>query len=222
MPVTQTLPDPVGSASDYRRHGEELVILHPSNLDWGREDSDPSRNSTKGSDRFLRAAARAIADHGLRARLIVVDRGPDAAHARELVTELGLDEHTLWLPSLSRAKLHAAIAQADLVIDQFDVGALGMIAWEAMSAGRPIVAYSDEATARLVYEEPPPVLNARTVDDITHQLVAAGDRTRLREQGERSRAWAHRHSPDGLVVRYLFYALAATGRAPIDLGWEGR
>jgi hypothetical protein len=60
------------------------------------------------------------------------------------------------------------------------------------------------------------------VDDITHRLVAAGNRAWLREQGERSRSWAERHSPDRLVARYLFYALAATGRAPIDLGWGDR
>jgi glycosyltransferase involved in cell wall biosynthesis len=219
VPVAQAEPAPVGSGTCYRRHPDELVIFHASHLDWGREDATPGRNSTKGNDRFLRAAAEAIGTRGLRARLVILDRGPDAAHARALVRDLGLDEHTVWLPPLSRAELQAAIAEVDLVVDQFDVGALGMIAWEAMSAGRPVATYLNEATQRLVYEEPPPVLNARTVDDIALRLLAAGDRDWLRAQGERSRAWTQRHSPDRLVIRYLFYALTATGRAPVDLGW---
>src|SRR5690242_5798100 len=95
--VTPAPPERVGR--------EELVLFHPSNLDWGATDGRPGRTSTKGNDRFLRALARFVAETHRPVRLVALDRGPDRALARALVTELGLSEIVQWRETLSHSEL---------------------------------------------------------------------------------------------------------------------
>lgn len=190
-----------------------LVFLHPSHLDWGINDPAAGRYSTKGNDRFIRAFARAVKS-GLHAQCLVVSRGPDVRPAQALVAECGLTEHVQWLPSLTRGELFRRYAQADVVVDQFDVGGLGGIAIEAMAMGKPVLTFVDEQAARLQYDDPPPVLNCRTEDEICDRIMGCNDGAFLRELGQRARSWATRHHDWGHCLhRFLFWHATLTGDA---------
>ena len=127
----------------------ELVLFHPSNLGWGITDPGARRNSTKGNDRFLRALAHFAEETSHPLRVIALNRGPDREVAHELVTELGLADIVEWRASLTHPEFYATIRDADVVVDQFDVGGMGGITWESMALGTPVLAYLHPGLDRL-------------------------------------------------------------------------
>jgi glycosyltransferase involved in cell wall biosynthesis len=202
-----------------RTSTEELLLVAPSNLDWGEADGGP-RASTKGNDRFLRALALFVRETDRPVRALVLERGADLEAARKLVDDLELSNHVVWRVGLPRRELFAAMREADVVVDQFDIGALGMIAWEAMNLGRPVLTYVDPTSERLAYDENAPILNAHTVDEILERLREIADRERLQELASRARAWACARTMASLLPRYLFYATLASGIPAADFGWD--
>jgi hypothetical protein len=222
-PVQITLPNGYGATPapgdwQFRSTSDELLLLHPSNLDWGLGDPGP-RASTKGNDRFFRALALVHNDLGRPVTVVVLERGPDQENARRLVQELGIEHRVQWWPALSRPELFAAMREADVIVDQFDIGALGMIAWEAFNVGRPVLSYVQENSERLAYDVNSPILNAHTVEEIADRIRESADPQRLQEMTQRARVWARDRSMDALLPRYLFYASLATGREAADFGW---
>lgn len=214
------VPDVAGyDLPQWRRSPDELVVLHPSHLDWGATDAGPSRVSTKGNDRFLRGAALAAHRSSRPFRLVLVDRGPDRELARQLVGDLELSSMVTWTPALSRAQLFGAMLAADLVVDQFDVGALGGIAFEAMSLGRPVLTYLQPQCNSLYFDAETPVLNARTEEEIAEQLLLAADPDWLKARAEAVRNWVASRTNQRFVPRYVLPMLLATGKTPLDFGW---
>ena len=193
----------------------EFLILHPSHLDWGVTDSGEHRNSKKGNDRFLRALSRFIRETSQAVRVVMLDRGSDRIVARQEIEKLGLTGIVEWHAGMSRDELFGAMSEADLVVDQFDVGGLGGIAWEAMSLGRLVMIYLASPNDLLSYDEEIPVLNARTEVEILEMLHRAADKSWREARIANVRTWMAPRDPARFVPRYLFYASLATGR---DLG----
>lgn len=190
---------------------DQIVLFHPSHIDWGGTDAKQSRNSTKGSDRFFRAFARFAARHKESVRLVILDRGPDRELAKELLSSLGVADLASWHRELTRDEFLSAVKSADIVVDQFDVGGLGGIAWEAMSLGKPVLMYIDKETNELAYWGEAPVINASSENEIFDALESFLNKEKLENMGEAGRSWVSRHSWDSLARKYLVYAELATG-----------
>ncbi len=182
-------PQPVA-----RRYGQEgeLLFFMPSHLDWGVTDDAPGRNSTKGNDRFLRAFARALAE-GARAHLVLLDRGPDRLVARELIEELGIAKSVTFLGEMPKNELVELFRMADVVVDQFDVGAFGATGLEAMACGKPVMIHINDQCAARCYAELPPVLNCRSEAEILDAIRRARDVAWREEIGQKARAFIVRH-----------------------------
>jgi hypothetical protein len=217
IPPVHTTPALTGVPP--RSSRDELVLFHPSNFDWGEADAG-RRASTKGNDRFLAALARLVGESNRSVRLIALDRGPDREAAHTLVQKLGLGDVVDWRAPMDRDALFAAIAESDVVVDQFDVGGLGLIAWEAMQIGRPVLTYAQENCERLLYDVPSPVFSGHTEDEILHALRVLVDPDALAKATASAREWAMARPTTAFAPRYLFYAAVATGREPIDFGWS--
>jgi glycosyltransferase involved in cell wall biosynthesis len=179
-----------------------LLIFLPSHLDWGETDAKPGRNSTKGNDRLLRAFARFVGA-GRKGHLILLDRGPDRLAARRLIAELKLASHVTWLAELSRPDLIAHFNMADVVADQFDIGAYGTTALEAMACAKPVLVYVDSACAARCYPELPPVLSVRSEDEILASLFDMEDSARRAALGVKAREWVVRYHDSEAVGRAL-------------------
>jgi glycosyltransferase involved in cell wall biosynthesis len=213
----QELP---AQASPVRRSGDELVILHPSRLDWKATDDRADRVSGKANDRFIRALATFLSESTRPVRLLMVDTGPDKDLARTMIDDLGIGSRVEWLAPMPRAELLQAMRDADVVVDQFEVGGFGGTAWEAMSMGTPVLMYLQPNSTLLGWDVAPPVLNAFTEEDIVARLHQACDREWLAQRRADVQRWAGERPGEHLVNRYLFYMLLACGRAPIEFGWE--
>lgn len=105
----------------------------------------PSKRWTKGTDRFAGALQE------------LHDRG---------VIEFDLVEGLPW------TQMRERVQNADIVVDQFAVGAYGTFACEAMAAGKPVIAWLNDHVAQVVGEESP-IINStpeKVVDAISALL----------------------------------------------------
>jgi|GEM_PF-2301073 len=200
--------------SSFRKNPDDedtCVFLHASNLDWGVRDSAPGRCSTKGNDRFIRAFARAVKE-GLKARCVILDRGPDREEARHLIESLGMEAEFHWKGHLTRDELMEEYMKADVIVDQFDVGCFGGIAIEAMALGKPVMVAVEQSSASLLFPEMPPVLNCRTEDEIYREIMKCRDPETVQIIAAKGKEWVERHyNPDTCLAQLLFYYSLLTG-----------
>ncbi len=171
---------------------KEIIFFHPSNLDWGINDSKLNRNSTKGNDRFLKAFIRTLGS-GLQAKCILLDRGPDAKEAKKIINESAYASSFEFRSTLTPHELKNAIIMSDIIIDQFDVGGLGGIACEAMAQAKPVMIYIDKNCWPLVYDEEPPVINCQTEDEIYKAILEWADKKKLKDLGEKAEKWVRKY-----------------------------
>ena len=79
------------------------------------------------------------------------------------------------------------------MVDQFDVGALGGIACEAMAQAKPVMIYIDKNYWPLVYDEEPPVINCHTEDEIYNAILEWADKKKLQDLSERAEKWVRKY-----------------------------
>ena len=157
-------------AASAARDPTPLNLFMMSNLDFGITDNKPGRNSIKATDNVFRALSLFVAAGG-RAHLTAIDRGPDREVARRLVNELGLTDHVTFKAPLSEEERLRHLADADIVLDQFHLGAFGLGALEAMSIGRPLITFlHPEAFAMSYGTRRDPFVNARNPEQICDAL----------------------------------------------------
>ena len=201
-------------------NNQMISFFHVSHLDWKVNDPGENRNSSKGNDRFIRAFAKAVKS-GLPAKCIILDRGPDREVAKKLIRDLGVEDCFIWKPHLSRDELVDEYYKADVIVDQFDIGGLGGISIESMSAGKPVMLYIDPACARLLYPDDPPVLNCHSEEEIYEQIIKCANRPYLERLGKEARDWVYKyHNWETCLDQFIFYYTLLTGHKIQDYGWE--
>lgn len=174
-------------------HDCDLVLFAPSRHNW----------EIKGNDRILRAVARLV--HGGRRQplLILCDWGQQMDRSRRLVDELEIGRHVVWVPPLSKMKMIDFYNGSDVVLDQFVIGTFGTVTPEAMATATPVIIHFDSEIHRWCYETMPPVVRARTTEEICERLVELYDPARRRTIGEAGRDWICEHHGRELVASRL-------------------
>lgn len=173
----------------------------------------------KGSDRVIRAFARFQATAaGSTWRLLLQSWGDDLERSRALVTSLGLDAVTAWLPMCSKPLLRRRQRAADLVADQFVMEGYGASVLESMAAGKPVLmAPVPVSAARHFRAGPPPLVGARSEEDILAALEVLADDTARAEVGRRSRDWIEaEHGYRALAPRLIAMFEQAAGWRSAD------
>lgn len=184
-------PGPSKLRAELEAEGVDFVLLCPSRHDW----------DIKGSDRMLRAFAEFVRADRPRALLILNEWGTELGRSRALIEELGIGRNVCWLRPLPKLRLIDAYRAADVVLDQFLIGTFGAVAPEAMACGTPVVMAFDSEIHRWCFSELPPVVDARTPEQIYSALRRLaeddGERARLAQLG---REWIERHHGWRLVA----------------------
>ena len=123
------LPNPVDTEIFYPKplpeHGGKKRVLIASDSNW----------SVKGTDIAIRALSRIKDD----VDVSIIAYGVDFARTLSLAYSLGL--HVDVLPKVPHEKLNQYYWNADVVIDRFKLGSLGMVSLEAIACGRPVITY---------------------------------------------------------------------------------
>lgn len=169
---------------ELEQEGFDFVVLCPSRHDW----------HIKGIDRLLRGFAAFVRSQRPNAVLLCSDWGQEVERSRVLVRDLGIEGNVRWTHPLPKVRLIDAYRGADVVCDQFLIGTFGAVAPEAMACGRPVVMAFDPALHTWCFPVLPPIVDARTADQVAAELarLAADDEAR-RALGEAGREWVEHH-----------------------------
>jgi hypothetical protein len=165
-----------------------IQILHATNLDWGIKDNGPSRNSTKGNDRFIKGALMAL-EGGANLQCAIAYRGPDKDVARDWIENSEHKDKFEWFGEVNQHDLQKLIASADIVVDQFDVGGFGLIALEAMSQETAVLLHLDRKYLENQYGDSRiPVINIRKAEEIADFLLST-NKEELLNLGQKAKDW---------------------------------
>lgn len=167
----------------------ECLIFVPSRVDY----------FWKGQDRLIPALLRLASSTDV--HVIFSGWGKDFADLRQRADKLS----TTFLPfALSKQWLYKFFEAADLVIDQFVLGHYGTAAQEAMACGAPVMMWIDEFEYRQTGHAPPPVINARSSEDIERAFagIVAGS-TDIEAIGRAGQDWILRQHAPEIVKRDL-------------------
>lgn len=108
------------------------------------------------------------------------------------------------IEGLSNREALQAYKEADLVIDQILCGSYGLLSVEAMSLGKPVVAYIREDLAP-TFPEIPPILSANptTITRVLEEVFLSPQLRR--EKGEKGRIYAEKYHEVNEVARRLVH-----------------
>jgi glycosyltransferase involved in cell wall biosynthesis len=123
------LPNPIDPELFYPKpafqKGKKKKVLIASDSNW----------SVKGTDIAIKALSKIKEE----VDVSVVQHGKDYEKTTALASSLGLSLKIL--PKAPHEKLNEYYWDADVVIDRFALGSLGMVSLEAIACGRPALAY---------------------------------------------------------------------------------
>jgi glycosyltransferase involved in cell wall biosynthesis len=113
----------------------------------------------------------------------------DYSTEKAMVKDLQIAGNVNYLPLCHKRELVHRYNLADAVLDNFVVGAFGTTAIEALACGRPVIGYAEPDLWLPIHGSVPPVLQARTEDEIYEQMIAVESARTRRQHGERGRRW---------------------------------
>lgn len=187
-----------------RKQNKVLVLFH------GRQEwkNPPNPFSNKGVDRLIRGFAAFIKEQNISdALLIMLDYGNNVVDSKNLISELGIEQHVKWFPTLYRKDLMYLVKQADLCTGEFEHSFLtfGTI-MEAHSMRKPILHYlnlqnyHEAEMPNGIY----PLLNAREPQEISNKLKWAYEHpVELMKMGEESFNWYNQYFIQRNILRLL-------------------
>ena len=189
-------PGPASARADWiERVGGSFFVLCASRLD------DQYKGSALALDGF-----RAFAAREPEARLVLLGWGEDLEAHQQQLREWGLGDVVLILPMAGKRLLVEYFRSADVLLDQFSLGAYGATALEGLACATPVVMRLElEQYDALVPAGAPPVVNATTSNEVAAALerLAASpeERARIGRAGRDwfvaahgSSTWADRHA----------------------------
>jgi glycosyltransferase involved in cell wall biosynthesis len=152
------LPNPVDTELFYPKpiaqNGEKKRVLIASDSNW----------SVKGTD----IAIRALSKIKNKVDVSIIEYGADFSRTAALASSLGLRLNVL--PKVPHERLNEYYWSADIVIDRFKLGSLGMVSLEAIACGRPVIAY---VSSKYLHYKDFPLKDLCEEDKITNAIKNA-------------------------------------------------
>jgi glycosyltransferase involved in cell wall biosynthesis len=151
------LPNPVDAEIFYPKpvmKHEKKKVLIASDSNW----------SIKGTDIAIRALSKIKNE----VDVSIIAYGVDLEKTLSLANSLDL--HINVLPKVSHEKMNEYYWNADVVIDGFKLGSLGMVSLEAIACGRPVVTYVSSEFPE--YEEFP-LKDVKTDEEVADAILGA-------------------------------------------------
>jgi glycosyltransferase involved in cell wall biosynthesis len=144
--ILVSTPDILGTAKRYREDAEYLANPIDAELFYPKPTAQKGKKkrvliasdsnwSVKGTDVAIKALSRIREE----VDVCIIQHGKDFDKTTALASSLGLNLEVL--PQVLHEKLNEYYWDADVVIDRFALGSLGMISLEAIACGRPCLAY---------------------------------------------------------------------------------
>lgn len=155
----QYIPNPVDLSVFYPKPmseggGGKKKVLIASDSNWG----------VKGTDVAIRALS-SIKDS---VEVYIISHGRDLSKTLTLARELGLNIKAL--PKVPHEMMNQYYWNADVVIDRFKLGSLGLVSLEGIACGRPVITYVSSQYDE--YREFP-LKNLQSEEEIAEAVIKA-------------------------------------------------
>lgn len=173
----------------------KFVIFHPVAQDW----------RLKNNQKFLHAFKK-LCDIKDEVHLIISKRGPDLDKATKILSEGSSSKKFEFVPPLNTNDLQYYYNLADVIVDQFGIGSIGMITVEAMKCAKPVILDLDtKGFSRCYKNNPEGLINVNSEDAIFRELKNLAEKRNLCEElGEKNRKWIEENwDNDKLSERYI-------------------
>jgi glycosyltransferase involved in cell wall biosynthesis len=190
--------------SQIRKDSDLMVVSHMRHI-WSGASDDPS---VKGNDILLRGwKLFCERNKKLKAKLVLTEYGQDVKKSHRLVQQLELGESVVWLPQMYRKDIMVGLYMADIVCGEFVNSWMSSgILYEALVAGKPILARRDDDLYLQDYPNLYPILNARDSESIAARLEEYIQNPELgRQMGRIGHQWYEEEVERKALDRYIAY-----------------
>jgi glycosyltransferase involved in cell wall biosynthesis len=186
-------------------------IFSATRLNW--VEPMPTGSSVldaKGTDVMLRGVARFRARTALQFQLRLVKKGLHIQESYAYAQELGLNDCITWLDEMPLQDIYAEFTAADIVLDHFGVGSIGVAARDALALGRPVIANVKPEVFRKYLNAEIPILQAASEEELAAHLEALANDRALRERlAQAGRQFAETYFNPHVAARDVIATLSA-------------
>ncbi len=179
---------------------DKIIFFSVARLDWRSKN----RKSIKKNDIFFRGFSEFIKQNKTdNFELWISDWGVDKEETRKLIRELGIENISKFIPPCEKEPFYGLLKSANIIIDQFHLGAVGLSAIESMAMSRPVMAYCNCDYAQRAYgEDKPPFINCRAEKEVFDNLKLISQEY-IKSKSLESFEWVKRNHSEGLIARRL-------------------
>jgi glycosyltransferase involved in cell wall biosynthesis len=152
------------------RETRSLRILNGARVNWKKPlPQGFCTQDHKGTDVLLRGFALFLKAGG-RGELVLFRKGLHIQATEALVLELGISRNVTWLGEMDLNAFYEQIGQADVVCDQLGESFPGMVAFDAMALGRPVIANFRPSIMSQYYGNAMPGFQAMTEEEVAEHM----------------------------------------------------
>lgn len=176
-------------------YSNKFIIFHPVSQYW----------RLKRNDKFLLAFEKLCSEYD-NLYLIISERGQDLDKAKKILDGKNTQNRYKFVPLLDSIQMQYYYNLCDVVIDQFNIGSIGMITMEAMKLGKPVLLNLDEKTFTECYKTPPnSLINVNSSQEIFTEIKKLNSNPSLCEEiGKNNKKWVEENwSTEELTARYI-------------------
>ena len=150
------------------RENCEVMVLSHMRHHW----SDMPDPNTKGNNILIRGWKQFCDQNkNTKSTLVLLEYGRDIIKSKKLIKELDIESSVVWLPKMFRKDIMVGLHLSDIVCGQFVNSWIGNgVLNEALTVGKPILTWRDDAYHKRDNQTLYPVLNANTPEDVASQL----------------------------------------------------
>jgi hypothetical protein len=180
----------------------DLVIFHHSSHQW----KNPFYNlSYKGNEKIISGFAETIKNYeGKKMALVMFEYGPDVMHSKELIKQLGIEEHVYWFETMFRKDIVTGLSIVDLGVGEVGHSWLiyGVVA-EFFAFSRPVMHHRKDELYNTQYKDLYPMYSACKKEEVIHHLQALiNSPDQFKETGISAKEWYMRYFVDEPIAVY--------------------
>jgi hypothetical protein len=174
-------------------NSQKFVIFHPTNLDW----------AIKRNDILIHGYAKFIKNNP-NSLLLIIDRGVDSIKTKKLIHDLNLDAFVEYVDGpINSSKMREYYNSVDIIADAFLHPAMSGTTNESLCCKKPVVCFYPKKEFEGVYEEHPPIMNARNPDEVCSQFEKLSDKNFRDKVGKQGYEWVHKYNDPAFYSKKL-------------------